>query len=300
MVRRYLTTDHRKVIGMERDIVVRKVKDAVIKAGTTFRFDQIQAYRKVVTKEQNPRARWVLKNLLENAIVAEQSKSPLCDDTGIPHVLLEVGRNKQVSGDMIQAIYEGIAEGLRELPGRPMAIQGNDIDRLDQTGRLSEDPGAVLPAPVTIRTVDEDHIKLNVLLLGGGPEIRGRTYRVYHQHKLSSIMDEVVDWAVEGVTLLGCTPSVIAVGVGRTHYEATALMLEAMVHGNLEVQSSMEQEVTRRINQSNIGPLGLGGDITVLGTFLKVGPQRASGVRIVCVRPCCYLEPRIASVYLTD
>jgi fumarate hydratase subunit alpha len=60
----------------------------------------------------------------------------------------------------------------------------------------------------------------------------------------------------------------------------------------------MEVEITRRVNAADIGPLGLHGKTSVLATFMKVGPQRASGVRIVCLRPCCCFEPRIATVDL--
>ena len=75
-------------------------------------------------------------------------------------------------------------------------------------------------------------------------------------------------------------------------------MLKALVDGAYDKQSELEQEITNRINESRVGPLGLGGNTTVLATFMKVGPQRASGVRIVCVRPCCCFEPRIASCVL--
>ena len=75
-------------------------------------------------------------------------------------------------------------------------------------------------------------------------------------------------------------------------------MMQSMVDANFAYQSDIEKEITERINRSDIGPLGLGGKTTVLATFLKVGPQRASGVRIVSIRPCCMIEPRIASVEL--
>lgn len=89
-----------------------------------------------------------------------------------------------------------------------------------------------------------------------------------------------------------------AIGIGRSHFEASTMMLEAMVHGNFAVQSDIEREITDRINQSNVGPLGLQGKTTALATFLKVGPQRASGVRIVCLRLGCCVEPRVAMVEL--
>ena len=76
------------------------------------------------------------------------------------------------------------------------------------------------------------------------------------------------------------------------------MMLQAQADGRYDVQSPMEQEITHRVNEADIGPLGLHGKTSVLATFLKVGPQRASGVRIVCVRPTCCFEPRIATVEL--
>ena len=97
---------------------------------------------------------------------------------------------------------------------------------------------------------------------------------------------------------MGCSPCTLAVGIGRSHFEATSMMLQAQVDGKFDVQSEMEQEITRRVNEADIGPLGLHGKTSVIATFMKVGPQRASGVRIICVRPACCFEPRIATVDL--
>ena len=68
-----------------------------------------------------------------------------------------------------------------------------------------------------------------------------------------------------------------------------------MAQGSLERQNEMEQKITQTVNQSGVGPLGLGGGTTALGCFMKIGPTRASGVRIVCARPCCLVEPRRAT-----
>ena len=75
-------------------------------------------------------------------------------------------------------------------------------------------------------------------------------------------------------------------------------MMEAMVKGDYRVQSDFELRITEKVNEANVGPLGLGGKHSVLATFAKIGPQRASGVRIVALRPCCCFEPRRASVEL--
>lgn len=281
---------------MKEQNIITAVADTLIKAATTYRDDQIAAFRRAWDGEQNPQARWVLETLLENARIAEKKRFPLCDDTGMPHLLLEVGRERSVTAGMLQAIRLGVAEGLRRLPGRPMAVKGDDVQRLEQSVGLDDDPAALIPAPMTIREVDGDIIRLRILMQGGGPEIRGKTYRVFHQHKLSVILDEIVQWATEGAAQLGCTPCTPAIGIGRTHFEASALMLEAMACGNFSVQNPIEQEITARVNASRVGALGLGGDVTALATFLRVGPQRASGVRIVCLRLCCCVEPRVASV----
>ena len=73
-------------------------------------------------------------------------------------------------------------------------------------------------------------------------------------------------------------------------------MLEAMKNGDLGKQNTWERKITERVNREKAGALGLGGDFSVLGTFLNIGPLRASGVRIVCARPCCCVEPRRSTV----
>ena len=278
--------------------VIEKVADCLVKAGSTFREDQKEAYRKAIADEQIESACWVMRQVLDNAIVAEERHSPLCDDTGIPHLFLEVGKNKAVSGELLGQIKEGVRQGLRQLPGRPMAIKGDDYARIDQSGGLDEDSGALLASPVLIKPVDEDIIRLTVLMLGGGPAIRGITQRIFHKHSVDVVIDEIVNRAIPAVSQLGCSPCTLAIGIGRSQFEATSLMIEAMAKGNYGTQSEFERRITEKVNGAKIGPLGLGGTHSVLATFAKVGPQRASGVRIVALRPCCCFEPRRASVEL--
>ncbi len=231
-------------------------------------------------------------------MAAEKNHSPLCDDTGIPHLVLEVGLDANVSGRMLDAIREGVAEGLRKLPGRPMGIMGDDSHRINQSGGLDLDSAGVEAAPILIRRCEENIVRLHILMLGGGPAIRAKTYRIFHKHDTKVVLDEIVKWGIEGVVQLGCSPCTLSVGIGRSHFEATALMMQAQVDGRYHTQSEMEQEITKRVNESDIGPLGLHGKTSVLATFMRVGPQRASGVRIVSVRPCCCFEPRLATVDL--
>ncbi|MBI4813138.1 MAG: fumarate hydratase [Methanobacterium sp.] len=276
------------------------VKDAVIEASTTFRDDQIQAYQRAIENEGNDNARWVLELLLENEQIASSNKVPLCDDTGIPHVLVELGPNTQFPPDLFNQINDGVALGLKKLPGRPMAVSGNDIERIEQSRGLYNDPGKVIPPSVLVDKMDDDGLKIHVLMLGGGPEIRSHTYRVFHQRDHGNLFKEALTWMRSEIPKLGCTPCIPALGIGRTHYEASTLMLKAMAYGNLNHQSEIEKKITDSLNHTNVGALGLGGSVTALGAMVKVGPQRASGVRIVCMRPCCCVEPRKSSIYLSQ
>lgn len=278
--------------------IIDKVADCLVRAGCTFREDQKEAYRKAISDEQLESSCWVMKQVLDNAFVAEEKCSPLCDDTGIPHLLLEVGKKRTITGELLEEIKEGVRQGLRQLPGRPMAIKGDDYARIDQSGGLNEDSGALDASPILIKPVEEDIIRLTVLMLGGGPAIRGITQRVFHKHSVDVVIEEIVNRAIPAVSQLGCSPCTLAVGIGRSQFEATSLMMEAMAKGDYGFQSDFEKRITKKVNEANVGPLGLGGRHSVLATFAKIGPQRASGVRIVALRPCCCFEPRRATVYL--
>lgn len=283
---------------MRFDEIVNKVADTLVSAGSTFSEDKISAYERAIAKESNPQSKWVMEQILENAKQASKARSPLCDDTGIPHIYLELGKNQVLTGEMIEAINAGIAKGLRDLPGRPMAVKGDDEARIAQSEGMFENSDALAAAPIQIRNTENDSTRIYVLMEGGGPAIRGKDYRIFHKHSVDVVIEEIVLWAKEAVSQLGCSPCTLAVGIGRSHYEAAAMMMEAQVHGNYDVQSPLEERITKEVNETNIGALGLGGDTSVLATFLKVGPQRASGVRVVCLRPCCCFEPRVDWVEL--
>ena len=236
--------------------IVEKVADCLVRAGSTFREDQKEAYRRAIANETEPNSCWVLQQVLDNALVAEKRLSPLCDDTGIPHLFLEVGPNRQVTGDLLQQIQEGITIGLRQLPGRPMAIKGDDMQRIDQSGGLDADPAALAPSPIIIKPIEEDVLRLTILMLGGGPAIRGITHRVFHKHSVQVVLDEIVSRAIPAVSQLGCSPCTLAIGIGRSQFEATSLMMEAMAKGNYSMQTDFESTITRRVNDAYIGALG--------------------------------------------
>ena len=286
---------------------IKKVSKGIIDASVNFPKDRQNALEKAIKNEDNENAIWVLKQLLENYKVANKQKIPLCDDTGIPHIILEVGENRKVTGELLNQIQEGIAIGLNQLPARPMAVKGNDKERLSQNKGLYTEPGEIKPASFLIDTgdystynhqINPDTLNVHIIMEGGGPEIRAKTYRVFHKRSYLNVLDNAINWLSDSLEKLGCTPSIPSIGIGRTHYEASSLILKSIAYGNLDNQSELEQYITDKLNKLDIGPMGLGGKTTVLGSFVNIGPQRASGVRIVSVRPSCCVEPRVSKVSL--
>ncbi|WP_346676300.1 fumarate hydratase [Methanobrevibacter woesei] len=288
--------------------IIDEISNSIIKASTSFPEDRKRALKKAIGNEEDENSKWVLKQVYENYEVASEKKLPLCDDTGIPHVIVEIGSERELSGQLISNIYEGIAEGLRNLPARPMAVKGSDNERVSQSAGLYDDAGKMAPAPFIIdtgkdlstyqREINPDTLNLHFILEGGGPEIRGKTYRVFHKRSYINVLDTAIQWLSESLEKLGCTPSIPSIGIGRTHYEASSLLLKSVAYGNLDKQSEIENYVSDELNKLNIGPLGLGGKTTVLGSFINIGNQRASGVRIVSIRPACFVEPRVATISL--
>ena len=284
------------------------ISKANIEASTTLSNDKYDALKRAIDSEDNDNARWALEQILENYNVAQKTNFPLCDDTGIPHVIIEVGKERQITGVLLNQIHEGISLGLNSLPARPMAVKGNEVERIEQSRGLFDEPGRLSPASILIdnandestyqRDISPDTLNIHFLLEGGGPEIRSETFRVYHQRSFENVIDTACEWLESSLKILGCTPSIPSIGIGRTHFEATSLLLKSIAYGNLDIQSRHERDIADRLNQSGIGPLGLGGKTTVLGCYLNIGNQRASGVRIVSVRPSCFVEPRVATLKL--
>lgn len=284
------------------------ISNTIIKASTTLSDDKHYALKRAIDAEDNENARWALSQILENYTVGQKTRFPLCDDTGIPHVIIEIGEERQITGELLNQIHEGIEMGLNNLPARPMAVKGNEVERIEQSKGLYGEAGKLAPASVLIDSVNDestykrdispDTLNIHFLLEGGGPEIRSKTYRVYHKRSFENVINTACEWIESSLKMLGCTPSIPSIGIGRTHFEATSLLVKSIAYGNLNSQNSYEREITARLNRTGIGPLGLGGKTTVLGCYLNIGNQRASGVRIVSIRPSCFVEPRVATLKL--
>lgn len=279
----------------DRNQVINDVARLVVEASSTWREDQAACWKRARAAERDARACWIMDQYMKNTETAARNHSPLCDDTGTPHPFLEIGDEAVLPTGFLSAMEEGIRRGLNDLPARPMGVQGNDCERISQSKGLFDEPGMLAMAPAQIRRMEGTKIRLTVLMLGGGPELRSKTGPVYHMHSTEHIMEEMIKMAVPQVAALGCQPCTLSYGLGRSAAEASSLSLEAMKDGRYDVQSDMEKKVTDGVNAAGIGPLGLGGATSVMATFIKVGNMRASGFRVISMRPNCAVEIRKAT-----
>lgn len=280
---------------IELEQVINDVAATVVKASSHWREDQVACWKCAADREEQPIAKWSMETFLRNAEAADAHHSALCDDTGTPHPFLEIGDEAVLPAGFLQAMEAGIRKGLNDTPTRPMGVRGNDWERISQCRGLYDEPGMLMPAPTQIRRIPGSQIRLTVLMLGGGPEIRSKTQPIFHMHSLDHVVEEMIQWAIPQVKALGCQPCTLSFGLGRTACEASSLSLEAMKEGRYDVQNEVERRITDAVNAANIGPIGLGGKTSVLATFIKVGNMRASGFRVVSMRPNCCMEIRKAT-----
>lgn len=132
------------------------ISKAIIKASTNLSKDKRKALEHAIAVEDNENAKWALTQILENYNVAERTDFPLCDDTGIPHVIIEMGEDREISGDLVNQIHRGIELGLNNLPARPMAVKGDEFQRIEQSEGLYDEPGMLHPASILIDNVNDE------------------------------------------------------------------------------------------------------------------------------------------------
>jgi len=246
---------------MARDIT-RAVKMAVIKANTVLPPDIIEAIKGAYERESVALARRVLGIMLENAELAQSEEMALCQDTGMVVVHVGMGQDLHIKGSLEQAVNQGIREGYREGHFRASVV-GDPIRR--------ENTGDNTPAIIHLELVQGSSFTLTVFPKGAGSENMGLVGML----KPGAGQQGVIDFVVEAVKKAGgkpCPPLVVGVGVGGNLETAPILAKKALMRplDNSGPNQEFENAILQRINETGIGPQGLGGDTTALGVNLEV------------------------------
>ncbi|TRZ47764.1 fumarate hydratase [bacterium] len=268
------------------------VRDLCIRANTDLRKDVFAALAASQKGEKNKTAREMLGVIIRNARIARKEKLAICQDTGMPCVFMEIGRNIKVSGDLKAAVNRGIESGYRKGFFRNSVVKEP----------LSRGKSGYGPAVMHIDIVPGSKLKITVLPKGFGCENKSQL----RMFKPTAEWPEIKKFIVEAVKSAGpdaCPPYVVGVGIGGTADYAMLLAKKALlrkVHSSgfivQGLAAKLEKELFKDINKLNIGPMGLGGKSTCLAVNILTYPTHIAGLPIAVNISCHALRSASAKL----
>lgn len=262
--------------------IEKKVKELCLKANTDLRPDVMKELKASYRKEKNKLAKKMLKVLVENAEVAKEEKLPICQDTGVAVVFLEVGSSVHIVGDLLKAVDKGVEEAYRKGHFRKSVVS-------DPVKRVNT--GTNTPSVVHVDIVKGDKVRISVLPKGFGSENKS----VIGMLNPTCTDDDIVDFCVSVVEKAGpdaCPPYVLGIGLGGTMDLAALLSKKALLRGVTSKSrkkhiEKIEKKILKKANDLNIGVMGLGGKTTVMGVNVLEGHTHIAGCP-VAVNVCCH------------
>ncbi len=254
-----------------REIEVRriteKVKELCIEANTDLGEDVLQAFDRAIEKEESPLAIEILKELKENARIAKEERVPICQDTGVAVIFLEVGQEVHfVGGDLKEALFEGVRRGYRE--GYLRKSMCHPFSRANT--------GDNTPPILHMEIVPGDRVRLIVAPKGGGSENMSRVVMLSPSDGMEGIKRYVVQRVKESGSN-PCPPTIIGMGIGGNFEQAAILAKKSLLRplGSRNPDPDLdrlESEILEEINRLGIGPQGLGGRTTSLAVHILMMP----------------------------
>ncbi len=266
---------------IQTEQIIQVVRDLCIDANCNLGEDVLAAYDRAIEKDESPVAREVLRELKENARIARDEQSPICQDTGIAVLFVEVGQDAHVvGGDLKAAINEGVRKGYGEGYLRKSAC--NPFTRANTKDNT--------PAVIHFDIVPGDRIRIVAVPKGGGAENMSRVDMLSPSAGLEGIKDFVVK-RIEASGSNPCPPTVVGVGIGGTFERSAVLAKKALMRKIGERNSdpelaNVEVEVLSRINKLGIGPMGYGGNTTSLDVFFEVEPCHIASLPVAVNVQC--------------
>ncbi|MCX8033396.1 MAG: fumarate hydratase [Thermoleophilia bacterium] len=266
-------------VGQITETVARLAVEACIYLG-----DDVLAFlEKAVEREESLAGRRVLVDLIENANIARERHLPICQDTGVAVVYLEVGQDVHlVGGDLEEAVNEGVRRGYVEGYLRKSMV-------VDPLG-ARRNTGDNTPAVVHTRIVPGDKVRITVVPKGGGAENMSALAMLTPAQGRQG----AVEFVVETVRRAGanpCPPVVVGVGIGGTFEKAAymakhALLREVGSTNPIPRLAELEDEIECRCNALGIGPAGFGGRITVMDVFVEEAPAHIASLPVAVNLQC--------------
>ncbi|MDI6632593.1 MAG: fumarate hydratase, partial [Thermoanaerobacteraceae bacterium] len=229
--------------------------------------------------------------LLANAALARQEGIPVCQDTGVAVVFLEVGQDLRIVGDLEAAVHEGVRCGYREGYLRTSVVR-HPLNRVNT--------GDNTPAVIHTRVVPGDRLRITVAPKGAGSENMSALRMLKPADGVEGVKRFVLE-VVENAGPNACPPLVVGVGIGGTMEKAALLAKEALLrplgsHSDDPLAAALEAELLEAINRSGIGPLGLGGRVTALAVHVSVYPCHIASLPVAVNLNCHAARHRSAEL----
>lgn len=265
--------------------ITRNIKQMCIEANHFLSEDMDEAMKQAVQTEKAPLGRQILCQLQDNLKIAGEDMIPICQDTGMAVVFIEIGQEIHFEGgSLTDAVNEGVRQGYTEGYLRKSVVR----DPI-----LRENTKDNTPAVIHYEMVEGDQVKIIVAPKGFGSENMSRVFMLKPADGIEGVKDAIMT-AVRDAGPNACPPMVVGVGVGGTFEKCALLAKQALTrpvnkHSEIPYVKELEEEMLEKINKTGLGPGGLGGSTTALAVNINTYPTHIAGLP-VAVNICCHVN----------
>ncbi|HQA19980.1 MAG TPA: fumarate hydratase [Bacilli bacterium] len=266
---------------LDLELVKQTVKELAIEACENIGEDILTKLRKALKEEQSPLGREVLQQIITNDEIAQKERVPMCQDTGIVVVFVELGSQVVFEGDIYEAINEGVAEAY---------VEGNLRKSVVAHPLVRKNTGTNAPAVTHIKIVPGTDVKITVAPKGGGSENMSLVKMLIPADGVEGIKKLVLKTIFESGGK-PCPPIVVGIGLGGTFEKAALLAKEALMRdlgdkSDDPVIAKLEEELLEEINKLGVGPMGFGGTTTALGVKINTYPCHIASLPVAINIQC--------------
>lgn len=270
------------------DIIIKNIKEMCIEANHFLSKDMDKALKDASNSEKSELGKKILNQLQENLKIAEEERIPICQDTGMAVIFLEVGQDVHFEGTSIgDAVNEGVRQGYQQGYLRKSVVSDPII---------RENTKDNTPAVIHYSIVPGDRVKITMAPKGFGSENMSRIFMLKPADGIEGVKKAILT-AVKDAGPNACPPMVVGVGIGGTFEKCALLAKKALTrpvdeHSDILYVKELEEEMLSKINQLGIGPGGLGGTTTALAVNINTYPTHIAGLP-VAVNICCHVNRHV-------
>ncbi|MCX4342642.1 MAG: fumarate hydratase [Kineothrix sp.] len=270
---------------VQTSVITENIKEMCIEANHYLSKDMKAVLDQAVESEKAPLGKQILNQLEENLRIAAEDMIPICQDTGMAVIFLEIGQDVHFEGGLLEdAVNEGVRQGYEEGFLRKSVVK----DPL-----IRENTKDNTPTVIHYEIVSGDKVKITVAPKGFGSENMSRIFMLKPADGIEGVKEAILT-AVKEAGPNACPPMVIGVGIGGTFEKCAWMAKKALTrpvdeHSPVPYIREMEEELLHRINKTGIGPGGLGGSTTAFAVNINTYPTHIAGLP-VAVNICCHVN----------